>query len=256
MRKALLFFLCMMMGGAFMAVRAQTEGDPTIQTVRQPLSLRDQHRQNNREFEVGFRLGNSYGLHDISGDPTRSFRLFIWDTNWDIVNMHYGVFGRFRINDRLGLNLGLNYGKISGSYVFYEPSTPQYSLGYSFQNHLVELALCQEVFLPRMIDQLAFDTYGYIGAAVYYHDPMPGSQGIVPKLNNGPDFGFAVPMGVGFFYTFPWHLRLGGSLGWRKTFTDYLDGYQSGKGMDSYFFISMNVSYLIQSQKNRHFLYD
>jgi len=233
----------------------QGAADPTSPTHPQPMSMRDQHRQNNRELEVGIAIGNAYGLHDLSGDPGRDLRLFIWDTNWDIVNMHFGAFSRLRATDHLGLMLGLNYGKVSGSYVFYPEDYHRHQLGYSFQNHLLELALTGEVYLPRIHPELPFDIYGFGGMAVFFHHPKPGSQGNVPPLPDISRLGLGVPLGSGVLYTFRNHYRVGATIGWRKTFTDYLDGYKSGDGMDSYFFISLNISYMLQSYKNRHFLY-
>jgi hypothetical protein len=212
--------------------------------------------QNNRQLELGITIGNSYGLHDLSGDPTRALRFFFWDTQWDLVNLHLGLFGRYRFDQTYGLKMALNYGKISSSHVFFDPGTRQHDLGYSFQNHIIELTALPELTLPRIAEDIPFDIYGFLGLALYYHNPRVGSQGQVPRLEEFRNFQIGIPMGVGFYYTLMSHHRLGGSLGWRKTFTDVLDGYASGSGMDSYFFVAAHFGFLLESWRNKPVQYD
>lgn len=254
MRKTLLCLSLITASGLFSVISAQTSG--VLPPGTRPPSLRERHMQDNREYEVGVSFGNTYGLHDISGDPGRAIRLFIWDTQWELVNLHFGLFVRRRFSQAFSLQTALNYGKVSGSHVFYPPGTRQNDLGYSFQNHLVEWAWIPEVYLPRFGEDLMFDIYGFLGAAVFYHNPRVGSQGLVPVAERIRKIQPAIPMGMGFFYTSPSHLRIGARIGWRKTFTDYLDGYQSGQGMDSYFFLSLSMSYLFETWKNRPVRYD
>jgi hypothetical protein len=256
MRKAFLLFVFLFLYGIHFQGYAQTSGGGVLPPGSKPPSLRERYMQNNREYEIGISIGNTYGLHDISGDPGRTIRLFIWDTQWELINLHFGVFGRYRHSQSFAVKTALNYGKISGSYVFYAPGTRQHDLGYSFQNHLLEWSVYPEIYLPRFIQDVSFDIYGFMGLAVFYHNPVVGSQGEVPFPGSLRNIELAIPLGAGFVYTFTNHYRLGGSIGWRKTFTDYLDGYKSGKGMDSYFFVALNISYLFETWKNRPVLFD
>jgi hypothetical protein len=256
MRKAIRFLLFFVFYGMCVSVAGQSGNDPLLPPGSRPPSLRDLHMQNNRQLELGITIGNTYGLHDLSGDPLRSVRLFIWDTQWDMVNLHFGLFGRYRLNQNFAIKGVLNYGKISSSHTFFSPGTRQHDLGYSFQNHIIELAALPEVILPRIAADIPFDIYGFLGLALYYHNPKVGSQGLVPRLDGVRHIGIGIPMGAGFYYTLMSHHRLGGSIGWRKTFTDVLDGYESGTGMDSYFFVAVHFGFLLESWRNRPVKYD
>lgn len=256
MRKALGLTLFFILAGVSLPGLSQSGSDPLLPPESRPPSLRDRYMQNNRQVEVGFSVGNTYGLHDLSGDPLRSRRLFVWDTEWDLINLHLGLFGRYRLQHGFSVKAAINYGKISSSYVSYRPGTRQHNLGYSFHNHIFELAVMPEYILPRFAEDIPLDIYGFAGLALFYHDPVVTSQGKVPELAEVRNIHLGIPMGAGFYYTYMSHTRLGASIGWRKTFTDVLDGYASGTGMDSYFFLAVHLGFLIESWRNKPVRYD
>ena len=112
----------------------------------------------------------------------------------------------------------------------------------SFKSNVSEISVFGEMnvagFNPHYRDHL-FSPYIFIGIGLYHFDPMAYYQGqwyhLQPLSTEGqglkeyPDrhpyklTQMSIPMGLGFKGSISRHLNVGLELGWRKTFTDYLD---------------------------------
>lgn len=86
-----------------------------------------------------------------------------------------------------------------------------------------------------------YTPYAFIGLAFFHHNPKTnsgangtgGSWEKIQGLNAGETFSLnqiAIPLGLGFRYKLAKHLDLAFEIGWRKTFTDYLDGMSANYG--------------------------
>lgn len=86
-----------------------------------------------------------------------------------------------------------------------------------------------------------YTPYAFIGLAFFHHNPktntgVDGTGGSWVKtqgLNAGETFSLnqiSIPLGLGFRYKLAKHLDLAFEIGWRKTFTDYLDGMAENYG--------------------------
>ena len=223
--------------------------DPPIHGRRSPLpSLRDMELFGHRRWDIGLNLGTAHALTDIGGtnNPTP---IFLLDAQPRGTRPHAGFFARYRLYRNHAINAQLNYGRLYAADTLSPEDSGRYNRRYSFDNEVLEFSIQWEVYLPQRVFGSPLDVYGFLGLAVFYHDPdlrVPDPDNFTPQEfdNIQP----AIPMGAGLHYTFPNNLRFGFNLGWRKTFTDHLDGVSTphSRGMDSYFFNQVSISYLFE----------
>ncbi len=85
--------------------------------------------------------------------------------------------------------------------------------------------------------RIFYNVYGFLGFGVFYHNPKAEyqgewhalqplgteGQGIIPGKDKYKKIQPAIPYGLGFSMLFNERYRVGLEIGWRKTFTDYLD---------------------------------
>jgi hypothetical protein len=200
-----------------------------------------------RGFDYGVNLGTSHSLTDIGGTQFAS-RPFIMDTQWSTTSLNAGAFMRYKFSPLFSLTGSLNYGKIGGADSLSGENSSRYQRNFYFTNNIFEFAAKGEFYVPKYYPRSAFDFYGFVGVAVFYHDPDLNTPN--PELYETGEFNNlqpAIPMGIGGYYTFPSNWRLGYEIGWRKTFFDFLDGFTrpASQGNDSYYFGKVKVSYFI-----------
>lgn len=198
-----------------------------------------------RGWDVGFALGLAHSLTDIGGTRDAS-RILFFDAQTKATGLHFGVFGRYRFSNLFALNSGINYGKIGGADSLSPVTSPRYSRAYHFQNNIYEVAIKTEFYLPKNYFDIAIDLYAYTGIIGLYHAPrliVPNPALQQPETFS--NYQLAIPFGVGFHYTTKGNFKIGFNVGWRKTFTDYLDAESPvpGPKNDSYFFNAINIGY-------------
>jgi len=156
-----------------------------------------------------------------------------------------------RLNPRLSLRAALSYGRLTGQDAQagrdHDASAQiRYQRNLNFRNDLVELAATGVFDLVEnrgdYLRRLSFVPFVFAGVAVFHHSP----QGLVgggtipaelrageyvalqPLRTEGQATGYrrtqvALPFGGGVRYRLTKDLDLSLEIGWRKTFTDYLD---------------------------------
>ncbi len=226
--------------------------DPPTSGIRQAFpSLRDQLVYGNIGWDVGFAMGTSHALTDIGGTADHS-RFSLLDTQLDATGLNFGVFGRYRFAEMYAFKMEFNYGELSGADSLTPETSGRHNRGFCFDNQIYELAFKGEVYLPKYMLNVPFDIYGYVGLALFYHDPdlrVPD-----PDDFEKPSFSHfqpSIPMGFGVHYTFENDFRIGYNIGWRKTFTDHLEGVstQHSRGNDSFYFNAINISYFLRPRR-------
>lgn len=202
-------------------------------------------------WEFGGNIGTSHSLTEIGGSKATS-RGFIMDTQFEATSLSIGAFGKYRINYWFSAELNFNYANINGADSLSPPNTSRYNRGFSFNNNIFELAAKGIVYAPRIDHKFPLDIYGYLGIAGFYHNP----ELYVPDPDNYDfeeysNYQLAFPMGIGAYYTFQKQYKVGIDIGWRKTFTDYLNGFTrtASKGYDSYYFMGFRFSYFINTTR-------
>jgi hypothetical protein len=189
-------------------------------------------------WDVGFHLGGANYLGEMGGkDQPR--RDFIWDMKLSQTRWAVGGFARRKINRLISVNTGLLYLRLQGADALTESYRPRRGRNLNFRNDLLEWYIRPEFTIYQDNDlggrgryRTDFRLFGYVGAALYYHNPKGqinregdfyALQPLTTELVDYSRFGVSIPAGIGFHFTKRRRHRFGWDMGWRTTFTDYLD---------------------------------
>lgn len=183
-------------------------------------------------FDVGAMVGMSSYTGDLAPSP------------FQIKHLHIaaGAFGRYNFGQWVSARLGVNYGRISGDDADSRRADRR-NRNLMFRSTIWEVGLTGEWnmlgYHPRALER-KFSPYLFLGVAWFHHNPQArgayteswvdlrslGTEG----QNLGYDgrtpykkWGISVPMGVGVKVAINSRWGIGAELGFRKTFTDYLD---------------------------------
>ena len=148
-----------------------------------------------------------------------------------------GGFFRYRIAPKIGVKGSLNYIRLSGDDASsLNPARRGRNL--NFRNDMFELLVNGELYIYKVNDvgrtgryTTDFNLYFFGGVGLFYSNPKgeaPNGDWVAlqPLQTEGvaySRFNFAIPLGLGFYYTMNRKYRLGMEIGWRTTFTDYID---------------------------------
>ena len=188
-------------------------------------------------IDLGVSMGAANYLGEIGGkEQTR--RDFVADTKIDQTRQVLGGFIRYKFTPVISFKGGLTYAKIQGADNL-SSNPARVGRNLSFKNDMVELATTAEINFYQVNDvgrsgkfRLDFRAYGFIGGAALYSNPQALYNGewhdLRPLMTEGQvtpynQFHFTIPTGAGFHYTMRRKHRFGWEIGWRTTFTDYLD---------------------------------
>jgi hypothetical protein len=194
------------------------------------------------QWDFGVNIGASNYLGDIGGaEQTR--RDFIYDMKLNRTQYTFGGFARYKVSTAFSVNVGLNHGRIRGN-DFNSLNPARVARNLSFRNNITELSARGEFTLFYSNDAGGrgyynpdFKMYGFVGAGVIRHNPRTRYYGpleefdgqlvaLQPLRTEGVDYSlwqFVVPGGIGLYFTYSKVHRIGWELGYRFTFTDYLD---------------------------------
>jgi len=193
-------------------------------------------------WDFGVNIGASNYLGEIGGqEETR--RDFVFDMKLNRTQMVFGVFGRYKITPQLAVNTGINYGRVKGS-DSNSQNPARVARNLSFQNDILEISTRLELTLlydndvgGRGYYNPDFRLYGFLGAGVIRHNPRATYNGSDPDLvgdlldlqpleTEGISYNlwqFSLPAGIGLYFTHRKVHRFGWEIGYRTTFTDYID---------------------------------
>lgn len=160
-------------------------------------------------------------------------------------HLSYGYFTKFNFNRFLSLKLSGYYGKISGDDNNSENEWRQ-RRNLSFRSNIWELSGFAEVNLtgydPHARKKL-LTPYAFLGFGVFHFNPQAyyegqwydlqplGTEGQGTTAYPGREkyklINYSFPIGLGFKGSVSEHWNIALEMGWRKTFTDYLDDVSS-----------------------------
>ncbi len=188
-------------------------------------------------WDFGVHLGGANYLGEMGGtDQPR--RDFVWDMKLAQTRWAVGGFARRKINRLISVNTGLLYLRVQGAD---ELSTyrPRRGRNLNFRNDMLEWYLRPEFTIFQDNDlggrgryRLDFRLFGYVGIAAYYSSPKGqinregefyALRPLRTELVDYSSIGVSVPVGLGFHFTKRRRHRFGMDIGWRTTFSDYLD---------------------------------
>jgi hypothetical protein len=189
-------------------------------------------------WDFGVHIGGANYLGEMGGkDQPR--RDFVWDMKLSQTRWAVGGFARRKVNRLLSVSTGLLYLRIQGADALTESYRPRRGRNLNFRNDMIEWYVRPEFTLFQDNDlgghgryRLDFRLFGYVGAGLFFSNPQgqinrEGSfynlRPLTTELANYGAIGVSIPAGIGFHFTQRRRHRYGFDLGWRTTFTDYLD---------------------------------
>lgn len=186
--------------------------------------------------DYGFSLGVANYLGEIGGgiDQGKSGPS---DMKLDHTRFSIGGFYRTRFSQKFAFKGSLNYIRLSGD----DSNTAnpaRRARNLNFRNDMYELEGHLELYLFRVNDvgrtgrySTDFNLYLFGGVGAFYSNPKGQNANgdwveLQPLQTEGVSYSkinFSIPAGLGFYYTIDRKYRLGLEMGWRTTFTDYID---------------------------------
>jgi hypothetical protein len=198
-------------------------------------------------WDYGAKLGASNYLGDIGGfDQSR--RNFVADmkpaeTRWDI-----GGYVRYRIRDPWSIEAQLSWIRIQGADSLTAQYDPRRGRNLNFRNDIIQANFLGEWTFFENPDlgntyryENSFSAYLGLGFSIFYQCPFAYNPNhafglgtwvnLHPLETEGIHYHLiqpGIPIAAGFNFTIKKVYRIGWSITWTKTFTDYLDDI-SGK---------------------------
>lgn len=188
-------------------------------------------------IDYGVSVGAANYLGEIGGGIEERRGGFV-DMKLNATKWNLGGFFRYRMSNRFGVKANLNYLRISGD----DKNTlnpARRARNLSFKNDMIEFTTNLELYIYRVNDvgrtgrySTDFNLYLFGGVGAFFHNPKGFNENtgqwvaLQPLQTEGISYGkigFTLPAGLGFYYTIDRKYRLGLEVGWRTTFTDYLD---------------------------------
>lgn len=188
-------------------------------------------------LEFGVAVGGANYLGEIGGTDQPG-RDWIYDMRLSQTRTVVGGFVRYKVGHNIAFNFGVNYATLQGADSLTD-YPERFGRNLSFRNNIIENYNRVEYIFLSVNDvgrtgryKLAFKAYLYSGVGFFYNNPKAFYQGrwvaLQPLNTEGPGREYSriqpnVPLGFGMYYTFDRKHRFGWQLGWRFTFTDYID---------------------------------
>lgn len=186
-------------------------------------------------WDFGGGVGASNYLGDIGGkEKTR--RDFIYDMKMSKTRYNFGAFARYKWMPNVSLKLAFDFIQVEGDDKLTTNPARKYR-NLNFRNNLYSLSFTGEWIFYEDPDlgntyryRNSFRSYLFAGLSAFYHNPQGYYQGqwvnLRPLQTEGVAYSavnFAIPMGLGFYFTFNRKHRIGFEASYWKTFTDYID---------------------------------
>lgn len=208
------------------------------------------------QYDYGIKLGAANYLGDIGGKELQR-RDYFWDMHLGQTRYAVGAYGRYKFSKRFAVAANFDHMLIQDADQ-YTTYIPRRTRNLNFRNRMFELGARAELTLwydndvgNRGFYNPDYKLYAFAGVAAYYsnpqarlvYDPADSLAEDVGDLVPGDfvdntwynlrnyrtegasysNFGLAIPMGIGMYFTFNKEWRIGWEISWRKTFSDYLD---------------------------------
>ncbi len=206
-------------------------------------------------FEAGIKAGASTGLCDIGG-VNNAGRPWLLDMQSSQIRWDLGAYLRFKLSRRFHISGHFDYIRLQG-FDSLSKVTSIRDRNLNYRNDIMEGSVRGEWTFYDNPDvggnfnyTTTFTAYLFAGVGIYHMNPKamfthtwhdkvngitysPGDYDPLHTLTTEGEAPYkliqaAIPVGIGFYYTFNKAFRLGWELCWDKTFTDYIDDV-SGK---------------------------
>ncbi len=208
------------------------------------------------QYDYGIKLGAANYLGDIGGKNLQR-RDYFYDMHLGQTRYAVGAYVRYKFSKRLAISANFDHLLIQDADM-YSTYIPRRTRNLNFRNRMFEVGARAELTLwydndvgNRGFYNPDYKLYAFAGVAGYYSNPQgrlvydpadslvenPGDLQPGDYVDNTwynlrkyktegasySNFGFAIPVGIGMYFTFNKEWRIGWEICWRKTFSDYLD---------------------------------
>ena len=190
--------------------------------------------------DIGINMGVANYLGEIGGTD-KTAQPWIMDIRMGQTRPSIGAYVRTKLRNRhlrynsLYLRADLNHARLQGAdSISVNPARVARNL--SFRNDVWELLGRVEFSFLEINDvsrgrrRLDFKSYASLGIGLFWNNPKANLNGtwyaLQPLRTEGRRYSrvqFTIPVAAGFNYTYKHRHRFGFELGWRLTFTDYMD---------------------------------
>jgi hypothetical protein len=199
------------------------------------------------EMDFGVNLGGANYLGEIGSNAAKA-QPWLLDLKFGQTNFAVGAFFRYSFNRNLSAKINFNYARVQGADSTAE-SPEQRARNLSFRTEILEATLSGEYAFfvlndlsRRSRQRIDFRAYAFAGAGVALYYPYAQYKDkwyyLRPLNTEGTENAYdemtiAIPLGLGAAYTFNKKIRVGMEIGYRFTFTDYLDDVSTDFAYDS-----------------------
>jgi hypothetical protein len=192
-------------------------------------------KRNRYAFDYGFGMGASNYLGEMGGKE-KARRDFVSDMKLTQTRWAMNGFARYKFNDYFALNTGLTYLRIQGDDKL-STNRGRKGRNLNFTDDMLELSVRGEVYVygandigKNTFQRVDFQSYLFAGVGGVLYAPKTTYKGdwvyLRPLKTEGVQYkkiACSIPIGYGFYFTKKRKYRFGFEMGWRITFTDYLD---------------------------------
>jgi hypothetical protein len=219
-----------------------------------------------KRIEAILGIGTTNVYSDLGGSPNASNVLFIKDITFRSTRPSIYAGLRYRVDAKSSVKASLIYG-FSKTEDF--AGSRNENRGFSSVTQLGELAANYEYYFlaehrrhrsaamfnrrGMINDYSSFGAYAFIGlgATLFKPDLVFSEPREGDTYKNNMSVTAAIPIGLGMKYIVSDKWVLGYELGFRQSFSDYLDGFKppSSKRNDVYWISSINLSYRIPTSR-------
>lgn len=187
-------------------------------------------------IDYGISAGVSNYLGEMGGGEGTRRDGFV-DMKLNYSRWTLGGFYRYRVSPKFAVKGSLSYIRLSGDDAKTD-NPARRARNLNFKNDMFEFLANGELYIYKVNDvgrtgrySTDFNLYFFGGLGLFYSNPkgqhVSGQWvSLKPLQSEGVSYSninFAIPLGIGFYYTIQRKYRLGMEIGWRTTFTDYID---------------------------------
>lgn len=193
-----------------------------------------------QNYEIGLTLGSTLYNGDID---------VVAKNMGSAMRPTIGILGKYRLSDNVLLRGQVLRGKLSASEKNH-PEAWRQERGFAFVGNLTEISAMLEWELINKGRFTGF-AFGGVGATFFnpktdFNTPSKFVADVNPDLNtNYKKITPAIPLGFGVKYALPKDFYLSAEVGYRVTFTDYLDGISKTANpdkRDSYYYTGLTLT--------------
>jgi hypothetical protein len=219
-----------------------------------------------RRYEIGGGIGMTQVFGDIGGTAQQNNWYGLKDIKLDETSMAFGLLARYKIDPVYSLKINTILGFGHG-----DDEASKNDRGRTYKTRLFEFSIQGEYYFlaeeKRYRTAAMFDrrgmlnnystisAYGFLGLGMVYskanvdyttEDPGPYDK---VKSNN---VGAIAPIGLGLKYVIDDRWLVNAELGYRISFTDYIEGFsqtKDSKHNDIYYFLTISVCYRLETSR-------